>query len=227
MEQLFQNLVVAMQHVPQPLIYLIAAVWLGLESAGIGVPIEPMLLFVGSLATQSIVNPVLATAATALGCLAFAGVAYVIGHRVGTAAIGRVGRVIGLNQQRAEHIELWLRQRGAVGVVIARETPIVRTFGSYIMGAADVPVPTFALGTLIGALIYCGAFIGLGAVLGENYKAPLHALDQIGLGGILIAAGILVAAVVLHHFWGRLTLRRITLHFHRHQAQVAARVPTR
>jgi membrane protein DedA with SNARE-associated domain len=221
-EQLFHNLVADMQHVPSPLIYLISAVWLGLESAGIGVPIEPMMLFVGSLAAQSIVNPVLATATAALGSLAFASLAYVIGKRVGTATIGRVGRFIGLNQQRAEHVELWLRHRGALGVVVARETPIVRTFGSYVMGAAEVPMPTFVWGTLVGAFIYCGIFIGLGTILGQHYEAPLHALDQIGLGGVLIVVGIIAAAIVLHHFWGRLTLRRIAWHFRRHQARLAA-----
>lgn len=222
MEQLFSNLVGVMQHdVPGPLIYLIAAVWLGLESAGIGVPIEPMLLFVGSLAThQALVNPWIATVATALGCLAFATGAYFVGKRVGTGAIARVGRFIGLNQQRADHIELWLRHRGAVGVLIARETPMVRTFGSYIMGAAGLPLPTFLLGTLAGSLIYCGVIIGIGATLG--YEGPLRALDAIGWKGIAVAAAVVVVYAVLHHFWGRLTLWRMKAHYRRHQAATPA-----
>lgn len=216
MEEIFSNLVGVMQHdVPVPLIYLIAAVWLGLESAGIGVPIEPMLLFVGSLATHAnVVNPWVATASTALGCVAFATGAYFVGKRVGTRAITRVGRFIGLNQQRADHIELWLRHRGAVGVFIARETPMVRTFGSYIMGAADVPLPKFLLGTLAGSLLYCGAIIGIGAALG--YERPLRALDAIGWKGIAVVAAVIVVYAILHHFWGRLTLRRIQLHYARH-----------
>ena len=227
MEQLFTNLVSTIQHVPGVVIYLIAALWLGLESAGIGVPIEPMLLLLGSLATHGatansapLVNPVLAVVSTTLGCLAFATLAYTIGKRVGTAAIAHVGRFIGLNPERAQHIELWLRHRGALGVFIARETPMVRTFGSYIMGAADVPLPTFALGTLLGSLLYCSVFVTIGAVLG--YERPLQALDAIGVKGVLVVIGVVLVYAVLHHLWGRLTLRRITLHFRRHNAQVAA-----
>lgn len=217
-EHLVSNLITLLGSVPVPLIYLLAAVWLGLESAGIGVPIEPMLLFVGSLAAQGTVNPILAVVATGLGCLAFATLAYGIGRREGTAAIARVGRFVGLNQTRADHIELWLRRRGALGVFIARETPLVRTYGSFIMGAADVPLPTFMLGTFAGALLYCGIFITLGDLLGANYRAPLHYLDQFGVRGVAIAAAVVLVAVILHHFWGRLTWRRLAAHFRRHHA---------
>lgn len=222
MEQIFTQLIDVMSGVPLPLVYIIVAVWVGVESAGIGVPIEPMMLFVGSLAAQGHANPILAIAFTALGCLAFAGLAYVIGKRTGTAAIARVGRFIGLNQTRADHIELWLRHRGALGVLIARVTPMVRTFGSYIMGAADIAPATFALGTLAGSLVYCGVWIALGNALGDNYKAPLRYLDKIGAPGIAAVVGVVLLCALLHHFFGRFTLHRIALHFRRHHAPVAA-----
>ncbi len=218
MEQLFTNLVSVMQSVPSPVIYVIAAVWMGLESAGIGVPIEPMMLFVGSLASPvagSIVNPVLAIAACTLGCLAFASLAYAIGKRTGTAAIARVGRFIGLNQVRADHVELWLRRKGALGVFIARLTPMVRTFGSFVMGAADVPLPTFVLGTVAGSALYCSIFVTIGAVLG--YERPLKALDAVGWRGVAVVLAVVVLYIVLHRLWTHLTLRRLRAHFLRHR----------
>lgn len=219
MEQLFSNLIHVMSGVPLPLVFLIVAVWVGAESAGIAVPIEPMMLFAGSLAAQSahsVVEVAAFIVCTAVGCLAFAGLAYEIGRRVGTAAITRVGRFIGLNKTRADHIELWLRHRGALGVLIARETPMVRTFGSYIMGAADIPLATFALSTFAGSLVYCGVWIVLGNILGANYAQALGYLGQIGTPGILIAAGVVLAVIVLHHFAGRFGFRRIKRHYLRH-----------
>jgi membrane protein DedA with SNARE-associated domain len=222
MDQLFSQAVALMSTVPSPLVYLIAALWVGVESAGIGVPIEPMMLFVGSLTAQGSLNLALAIAIVSLGCLACSSVAYIIGRRSGTAAVADVGRFVGLNRARADHLELWLRHRGAFGVFVARVTPMVRTFGSYIMGAADVPPATFVLGTLAGALLYCGAWIVLGNALGENYRAPLHYLDQFGTRGILIALGVVVVVLVVHHFWGRLTFHRMAIHFRRHHEKVAA-----
>ncbi len=222
-EQLVSQLLALMSQVPGPALYVIVAVWVGVESAGIGVPIELMLLFVGSLGAQGKTILPVAIFCAALGCLAFASLAYAIGRRVGTRSIARIGRFVGLNQMRADHIELWMRHRGAAGVLIARETPMVRTYGSYIMGAADIPLGTFVLGTFVGSLVYCGLWIVVGSILGENYQAPLHYLDSVGTPGIAIAVGVVVLVALLHHFAGRLGLHRIALHFRRHQqARVAA-----
>ena len=219
MEQLFSNLIQVMSSVPLPLVFVIVAVWVGVESAGIGVPIEPMMLFAGSLAAQSkspLVEVAIFIVGAALGCLIFAGMAYEIGKRVGTTAITKVGRFIGLNKTRADHIELWLRHRGGLGVFIARETPMVRTFGSYIMGAADIPPATFALSTLAGSLVYCGIWVVLGNILGANYAQALGYLGRIGTPGILIAVGVVLGVIVLHHFAGRFGFHRIKRHYLRH-----------
>ena len=219
MEQVVHTVLLALASVPAVAVYAICAGWLGLESAGIGVPIEIMLLFEGSLVAQQKVNLVIAILCTTLGCLLFAAVAYAIGRRAGTVAVARVGRFVGLNQVRADHIELWLRHRGAVGVFIARVTPMVRTYSSYIMGAAEIALPTFLIGTFLGALLYNGVFIVLGMLLGRDYERPLSFLDQFGVGGIAAVVGGIALVLALHHFWGRLTLRGIARHFHRHHAK--------
>jgi membrane protein DedA with SNARE-associated domain len=218
-EQSVQAVLLALAAVPAIAIYAICAAWLGIESAGVGVPIEIILLFEGSLVAQQKVNLVLAIVCCSLGCLLFASIAYIIGRRAGAVAVARVGRYVGLNQTRAEHIELWLRHRGALGVFIARVTPMVRTYSSYIMGAAEIAIPSFVLGTFVGSLLYNGVFITLGMVLGRDYAKPLHYLDDLGFTGVAIAALAVLLLLVLHHFWGRLTLRSIARHFHRHHAQ--------
>ena len=221
MEQFIQHVLQVMGNVPAVVVYSIIAVWVGLESSGIGVPIEPLMLFAGSLTAQARadVNLVLAIVAATLGCLIFSAVAYLIGDRLGTQAITRVGRYVGLTQTRADHIELWLRHRGVLGVFIARETPMVRTYGSFIMGAAKIGLPTFLLGTAVGSLLYCSVVTILGAALGKNYTEAFAFFARFGTVGAVVVVVVLVAALVIHHFWGRLTLHRIALHFHRHHAQ--------
>ncbi len=226
MTNLVNQLIDILGTVPALLVYLIAAVWMGLESAGIGVPIEPMMLFVGSLTAglhPHIFLP-LAILSVTLGCLAFSVIAYKIGERAGTKAISRVGRYVGLNQTRADHIELWLRHRGALGVFVARETPMVRTYGSYIMGAARIPIRTFLIATFLGSLVYTTIFITLGEALGANYRAPLGWLDShIGAGDAAIVIAVIVALLVLHHFWARFARYRLAQHYHGHL--VAGQLP--
>jgi membrane protein DedA with SNARE-associated domain len=217
MANLATHLIAAMSGVPVLLIYLLTAIWVGVESAGIGVPVEPVMLFVGSLAAQGQVNVGLVILATGLGCVVFGSLAYVVGLCVGTRAITRYGRFVGLTPARADHIELWLRHRGALGVFLVRLVPLVKTFSSFIAGVADIRYPVFAVGTFLGSLVYCGAWIVLGDVLGANYRKPLEYLDGLDGRGVAIALAIIAIVIVLHHFWGRLALRRLAIHFHRHQ----------
>lgn len=220
MEHLFANLIHLMNGVPLPAVYVIVAVWIGAESIGIGWPIEPMMLFAGSLAAQSAadnaVELVLFIAATAVGCLLFASLAYWLGNRLGTAAITRAGRFVGLTQTRADHIELWLRRRGLAGVVVARLTPVVRTYGSFIMGAADLPVWQFVTGTLAGSALYTSIWMMTGDALGANYAQALGYLDRIGAPGFAAVAVVVVVIVTAHHFAGRHELSRIARHYRKH-----------
>lgn len=219
MEQFVTNALNTLAAVPLVITLVLVAVWVGLESAGIGVPIEPVMLFLGSLAAKehAVAIAVVGTFCAAAGCIAFSSLAYYIGQRLGTIAITRVGRYVGLTEARAEHIELWLRRRGTLGVFIARETPMVRTYGSFVMGAAGVPKRKFLIGTALGALLYCGIFIALGTLLGNNYKAALDWMQKhFGTRDILMVWGIIILLFVAHHFWGRLSLRRLASHFRRH-----------
>jgi membrane protein DedA with SNARE-associated domain len=84
------------------------------------------------------------------------------------------------------------------------------------MGAAKIGLPTFILGTAIGSLLYCGVVTVIGAALGKNYANAIEFFQQFGVIGFIVAVVILLAVLVIHHFWGRLTLHRIALHFHRH-----------
>lgn len=219
MEHFVSQLIAALGSVPLAATYLIAAVWMGLESSGIGVPIEPVLLFLGSLAAQGSVNVPLVIACASVGCLVGATLAYIIGRRVGMATVARFGRYVGLTQARIEHIDAWLRHRGPLGVFLLRLTPVIRTFGSFVVGEAEIPVPVFLVGTLAGAVVYNGIWVIVGSFLGANYRAPLHYLDQFGSRGVALALVVVLVVVGLHHFWGRLALRRMALHFHRHHHQ--------
>lgn len=225
MAQLLTALLQTLGSLPAPLIYFLVAVWVGMESAGIGVPIEPVMLFAGSIAAQPThpIVAVVAIAATVGGCALFATVAYDVGNHVGTQAIARVGHVIGLSEARAEHIEFWLRQRGFLGIVIARVTPVVRTFGSYVMGAADIPFPQFIVGTVVGSTIYCGFWILLGSVLGQNYERALQVFGQYQNYLFALAALVIVGYIVVHHVWGEQAMHRMAMSWERNVALATER----
>src|SRR5215472_8482785 len=182
---------------------------------------ELMLLFSGSLAALGELSLILALATAVLASLAFSTAAYIVGRKAGAPAVTRVGRRVGLTQERVNHIDAWLRQRGVAGVVLGRIIPGIRGFSSYVMGIAGIPGRTFAIGVSISAVLYIGLWIIVGAALGRNYRVPLHYLDQLGLIGLTVALAIIVAAFAFHQLWGRRALRSLAVEFGHHQAAAA------
>ena len=109
-------------------VYGIVFLWMLTEGVGIGVPIEPMLLFVGAFAVRKrAIQTALAFGLSAgialLGTLTGASIGYLIGRGAGPH-LPQVGKYIGLTQDRIDHMELWLRRRGFMGVFIARIVPL-------------------------------------------------------------------------------------------------------
>jgi membrane protein DedA with SNARE-associated domain len=215
-EELAAHLIGALGSVPALVVYVIAAVWVGIECFGIGVPVEPVMLFLGSLVALGDVNLPLALLAMGLGSVVLGSLAYWAGRRYGTQAIARFGRYVGLKPARAAHLELWLRRRGALGVFGLRVTPLVRPFTSFVSGVADVPQASWVLGTFVGSALYCAVWVVLGNVFGADYQAPLHALDHFGLWGIAAVIAVVLALFLLHRVAGRVAVRGLEAHFQRH-----------
>jgi membrane protein DedA with SNARE-associated domain len=223
MDQVVQQLVDFISSVPVSqlfVVYLIAAAWVGTESLGIGLPIEPMLLVLGAIAAQGRLNPTLgltsALASAVVGTLAGASTGYLIGRRAGRG-ISRAGRFIGLNQARVEHMELWLRRRGVLGVFLARFVPVLRGLSPYVIGASRDPVPTFLIGTVAGGLGYTGIWVVLGFILGDHYTDALDFFDRFGVLGFVLLIAIIAVAYALYYLWSRYVWNRLARHFHRHR----------
>jgi membrane protein DedA with SNARE-associated domain len=211
--------------VPVALIYLIAALWVGLNSAGLNVPTEPVMLFVGSLAatarattvataSHGRVNVPLAIFAMAVGSVLFGLLAYTLGQRYGNQAIQRFGRYVGLPSTRADHIELWLRHRGLTGITLSRLVPLVRSFSALISGMAEIPMRTFLIGTFVGSAIYCAIWLLLGAWLGSDYVEVFRGLDHLGWVGVASVVALVAIVWVIHRYGRHLALLQLASHFH-------------
>ena len=201
-------------------VYGLVFLWMLTEGIGIGVPIEPVLLFVGALAVRS--DPIetalmfgVGAGIALLGTLTGASIGYLIGRGAGPH-LPQVGKYIGLTQDRIDHMELWLRRRGFMGVFIARIIPLLRGFSPYVIGASRLAFPVFAAGTLVGAILYETIWTGLGVYFGDNYQAALGYLDQFGYQGAAILVLIILLYFVLHYLWAHISFGRLVSHWHRH-----------
>ena len=205
-----------MAELPVFALYALVALWAGADCAGLPIPMEPALLFLGALVAEGKVILPIAIGIVALAELIFAGAAYELGRRVPLARAIHVGRYVGLTPMRAEHVELWLRTRGIHGAVIASITPVLRTFAPYIMGVAGLPRRFYLIGTLAGVSLYSAAWLIFGAALGKNYQIPFHYLDRLGVFGLGIALLALGGVCAFRFHWGRRALAHIS-HLMQHE----------
>ena len=211
---LFDQFVRSVDTMPILVVYAIIAAWVGAESLGIPVPLELMLLFAGSLVGLGRLSIVLALFTVLLASLICAAIAYFVGRRAGAHALTRIGRHVGLTQERITSLDAWLRLRGTAGVICARVIPGIRLFSSYVMGIAAIPPLTFVVGIAVGTLGYSTIWMLVGILLGNNYRAPLHYLDALGIYGPVLAAAAIIAGLAAHHVLGRHTLNRLAIRHH-------------
>lgn len=199
MSQAIQHFISGLAHVPPLAIYGFIVLWLAMESCGLPLPNELVLLAAGSLAGRGLLSPVLlvlvATSSSVLGASA----AYEIGKRGGRAAVLRFGRYIRLDERRLNAVERWFQSSGVVAIGLSRITPFVRTAASFPAGMLELPYRSFLLASTIGSLIWCTVMVTIGVVLGEEYTVAFHLIEQYTLPAILVIALLFAGYVWLHN----------------------------
>lgn len=229
MEQFGAEFMASLTSLPSLIVYLAAGGWLLIESVGVGLPIEPVLLLVGAVSIrpdplQTAIHLAAGLGALVAGTLLGALFGFAVGRRAGRG-LPRVGRAIGLTDVRIEHLSLWLRKRGALGVFLSRFIPVVRGLAPYVLGASHIPFPVFLIGSALGAVVYEGLWVGLGAFLGKNYQVPLQYLNQFGTPGLIFVVVVIILLIVIHYLSAHLSWRRLSAHFHRHMRSQPGTLP--
>lgn len=96
--------------------------------------------------------------------------------------LGRKGGVVFLRayekrfpkQQESLHKNLeWVRQKGSMGVFIAKLIPMVRTIVSIPAGVLQMNLGKYVLSSTLGILVWNFVFVGAGYVLGDEVFALL------------------------------------------------------
>lgn len=193
-----QHFLQGMATVPPLAIYAFVFVWLALESCGLPLPNELVLLFTGSLAAHGIVSPVALVGIAVVGSALGATGAYEIGKRGGRAAVLRFGHYIRLDTEQLDAVERWFGRAGAVAIGVSRVTPFVRTISSFPAGMLRLPIRGFLVATVLGSLVWCAVMVGLGVLLGANYLTALNFIERYTIPAIVIFV-ILVAIYLWLH----------------------------
>jgi membrane protein DedA with SNARE-associated domain len=150
---------------------------------------ELVMLVGGALATGAFADQVtlfgatLSKGATTFLAVALAGtLGYFAGSLLGWA-IGRYGgrpllerhrRWFHLKSEQLDRAERWFDRWGAIGVLVGRVTPLVRSFVSIAAGVFEMPLGIYIVLTLVGSAVWAFALAGAGWAAGTGYATIHH-----------------------------------------------------
>ena len=167
---------------------------MGLESMGLPLPGETILLFAGVLAEQGRFDVLAVIAVGVTATIVGDNAGYWVGRRGGRPLIDKHGHRVHLSARRMDRAEHFFEHRGGPAVAAARFIPGLRVIGALAAGTSHMRWRTFLIWNCIGGVTWVTMVVLVGYVLGPAYK---QAEKYFGIGGaIVIAIAVAVAAAV-------------------------------
>jgi len=177
---------------------VVVAAVIGLESLGLPVPGETVLIlasiFAGTKHDLNIFSVVFTAAAAAIvGQM----IGYVIGREFGYWLLLRYGPYLRITESRIKLGEYLFLRHGSKIIIIARFVPFLRALAGILAGANRMPWRQFMLANVAGAVIWASFFGFAAYMLGrqvERFAGPMI---------ILIGLAALITIAIGAHFVGR------------------------
>ncbi len=170
-----------------------------LEQVGLPIPAAPSLLAAGALCAAGEANAATIMGATILACLIADVTWFYVGRRGGKRVIHFLCRLALLHNSSIGQTERSFLRHGMPVVVLAKFVPGLSVVVPPLAGVFGVGAGRFLLFDLLGAVLYGGLYLLLGAVFSDQVQAVLAVLHRLGLGSLLLLLALLIAYIVFHN----------------------------
>ena len=184
--------------IPALAVYLIVGGVIGLESLGIPLPGEIVLVSAALLASQhETLNPLWIGVCASAGAIIGDSIGYVIGQKGGPRLFAWAGRKFP-NHFGPAHIEKardLFRRRGMWAVFFGRFIALLRILSGPLAGSLHMPYGRFLTANALGGVVWAGGTTAVVYYLGIVAEKWLSRFSWIGLA-VAVAAGVIVTLVV-------------------------------
>lgn len=204
-------------HASPLLIYVIVAVVLMLESSGVPIANNTLLLFTGALASLGHLNIEVLTVVAIAGSIAGACLAYWLGVWGGRGVFLRIATFFRVKADKIAQAERWFQKSGLWMIFFSRMTPYVRPFACFPAGISALPFPRFFVSASVGSTLWCVAMLALGWGLGRRWGVALRMMQQYTIPTVCLV----VVAIMLYFFAVYMIKRRFSFNSRFHAAQTA------
>ncbi len=184
-----------LQAIPPLLVYLIVGLVIGVESLGVPLPGEIVLVSAALLSSRHelAVSPVWIGVAAATGAVVGDSIGYAIGRRYGKSLFDRLGRRFPKHFGPG-HVALAERvftRWGVFAVFLGRFIALLRIFAGPLAGSLRMPYPKFLAANVLGGVVWAGGTTAAIYYLGVIAETWLQRFSYVGLA-VAVVAGLVV-----------------------------------
>ncbi len=174
--------------------YLAVALGVLIESVGVPIPGETILLLGAAYAGTGKLSVWGVIGAAAAGAIIGDTIGYEIGKHGGRVLLERYGKLLYLNPQHLERAETFFSRYGDKTVFFGRFIAVLRTFSAFLAGVNRMPYRRFVLYNAAGGIIWALTFGLLGAAFGSQWPLIERWAGRAGLliAGILVVIGLAI-----------------------------------
>jgi membrane protein DedA with SNARE-associated domain len=192
--------------VPAVAVYALVALVIGVESLGIPLPGEIVLVSAALLSSQqSDINPVVLGACAALGAVIGDSIGYAIGRRGGRPLLARLGAKFPrhFGEAHVATAERSFHKWGMWAVFIGRFIALLRIFAGPLAGVLRMPYWKFLIANVLGGIVWAGGTTAVIYYVGVVAESWLKRFSWVALVAAVLFG--LVSVLVLKRRSGRVT----------------------
>lgn len=179
--------------------YAVVFVFVAIESLGIPLPGETVLVTAAALAALGHLSIWWVIAIAAAGGIIGDAAGYWIGRLGGLALLKRYGRLIHFDERKLDKVHSFFARHGSKAVFFGRFIALLRTWAALLAGTAEMPYRVFTLYNVLGGITWATLFGTLGYVFGRSLPLLERYIGQASLAVVLLIA--LVVALWLAWRW--------------------------
>jgi undecaprenyl-diphosphatase len=179
--------------------YVIVFLFVAIESLGIPLPGETVLVTDGALAALGHLSIWWVIATAAIGGIVGDAAGYWIGRLGGLALLRRYGRVVHFDDKKLARVHTFFDRHGPKAVFLGRFIALLRTWAALLAGTAEMRYGVFTFYNVMGGIAWAALFGTLGYVFGQSLPLLERYIGQASLAAVLLVA--LVVSVALGWRW--------------------------
>ena len=142
-----------------------------LESLGLPLPGETLIIVAGLAAGKGVLNPTWVFLLAVVATFAANNISYVVGYWGGHALVVKYGKYILINEEKLLAFENFVKRHGGKVLVVARFIIGLRQLNGFITGTVKMPWLKFVVFNMLGAILWVGWWVGTSYYFGKKFDS--------------------------------------------------------